>query len=168
MLGMLKDSSWVAIQVRVRREELVASQLQMRGYEHFLPTFDQKLRRGNQIQMRKGPLFPGYLFCKFNAAAPLRIVTIPGVVRILGIPGKPHYLADKEIDEIRKIVVSGAVRGVLPKLEIGRPMLIVNGPLAGISGVLSTVRKHRLLISVTVLKRSIMVQMGPDDLAPIS
>ena len=57
---------WFAVQTRTRYENFAAKQLAGRGYEVFLPFYQCKRRWSDRMQEFEMPLFPGYLFCRFN------------------------------------------------------------------------------------------------------
>ncbi|MGA9886725.1 MAG: transcription termination/antitermination NusG family protein, partial [Candidatus Acidiferrales bacterium] len=57
---------WFALQVRTRQEASVAQQLNGQGYERFLPLYKVRKRWSDRIKEVNAPLFPGYLFCRFN------------------------------------------------------------------------------------------------------
>src|SRR2546427_8571217 len=59
------EHQWFAIQVRPNHEKVTALLLRGKGYEEFLPSYlcNNRLGRGQPCER---PLFPGYLFCRFN------------------------------------------------------------------------------------------------------
>lgn len=166
MDSLSKDEYWIAVQVQPRHEHLVSTQLSYKGYEEFLPCCPSTANTANSRQRR--PLFPGYLFCKFHPlGVAARIVTTPGVVRILSIAGHPVEVREEEIAALRKITISSIECIPCPYLELGNHVRIVNGPLAGITGILTQMERNpRLVVSIQILKRAVSLQIQAQDVAP--
>jgi len=160
--------SWYALQVRHQHEHLVATVLEGKGYLPFLPTWRRRRRRCDRTVETDSPLFPGYVFCHFDAAdRRVPIITTPGVVRIVGAPHGPLPVDDAEIAAIQKVVASGAITGPWPYVKAGQPIRIEHGPLAGIEGSLVEVKnRRRLIVSVTLLQRSIHVDIDSASVKP--
>jgi transcription antitermination factor NusG len=57
---------WFALQVRMRHEAGVVDHLEGKGYEWFLPLYKTQRRWSDRVKEVHSPLFPGYLFCRFN------------------------------------------------------------------------------------------------------
>jgi transcription antitermination factor NusG len=166
------ESYWVAVHVQPRRERLVSLLLRNKGYEEFLPTYRGRSRRTGRlgkVDAQGLPLFPGYLFCRFepnNLNA--RIVTTPGVLRILGTPGKPSEVPSEQILALRSIEKAKAICGPFPFLEIGEKVQIANGSLAGITGILTrTGGQRQLVISVEILRRAVSVHISAENVVPL-
>jgi len=70
---------WYALQVRSRYEKIVASTLLSKGYEGFLPLYSQRRRWSDRMKELELPLFPGYLFCRFDVNKRLPILVTPGL-----------------------------------------------------------------------------------------
>jgi transcriptional antiterminator RfaH len=165
------DNFWVALQVRPQCEQFVAVQLRNKGYEEFLPTC-QTLSRSTSARggWRQAPLFVGYLFCRYiqNSGGGL-IVTTPGVIRILGLGGKPAPICDGEIAALRMITSPGVKCSRSPYVEVGQVVRISSGPLSGITGILSRVAgKDRLVVCVEILRRGVAVQVDAMNVVPVT
>jgi transcription antitermination factor NusG len=158
---------WYALQVRSRYENLVAVHLSAKGYECFLPLYKCRRRWSDRFKQIESPLFPGYVFCRLNRADRLPVLTTPGVFLIVG-PGKdPEPIDETEITAIQSAVKSGLPSQPWPFLQIGQRVRIEEGPLCGLEGILLEFRgRHRLVMSVTILKRSIAVQIEDSWVAP--
>jgi transcription antitermination factor NusG len=103
-------------------------------------------------------IFPGYLFCKIGSEAIGKIVATPGVLRIVGFGTKPAIVNEEEIASIRTIVSSNVVRAPWKYLPNGCGVLIEDGPLKGVKGViLSDGIGRKLVVSVSLLQRSLAV-----------
>ena len=69
---------------------------------------------------------------------------------------------DAEIESIRMITESGLVAESHPYLQPGAKIRISDGPFAGIEGtILRENSRHRFIVSVPLLNRSVSVELDP-------
>jgi transcription antitermination factor NusG len=156
------EGDWVAVQVRLNRERFVAQQLQLHGYEQFLPVASPPPRK--TAGSREYSLIPGYVFCRYKARPGFRIVQAHGVMRIVGIGGSPVAIAEEEIASLRRVIASGAHAEPHRFIRTGDRVEVCAGPLAGLEGILLQIKKAvRVLVNVTILQRSVAVELGIDD-----
>ena len=159
---------WFALQVRTRNEAGVAEQLSRRGYERFLPLYKVRKRWSDRIKEVDAPLFPGYLFCRFDPQDRLPILKTPGVMQIVGFKNGPVAVDESEIQALHTLVAAGAPHQPWPFLTAGDRVRIESGPLLGLEGILTEVRRsHRLVLSVTLLQRSVAVEIDSALVAAI-
>ena len=151
---------WYALQVRARQEVLVADYLRGIGYDWFLPQCKVRKRWSDRVKNIELPLFPGYLFCRFNPHDRLPILKTPGVIQIIGNNRQPIPVDEQEIRAIQALVASGVPNEPWPFMELGDRVRIESGPLRGLEGLLAEVKgNHRLVLSVTLLQRSVAVEI---------
>jgi transcription antitermination factor NusG len=147
---------WFALYVKPRHEKHVSSMLRGRGYEELVPLYHHR----THSRVSELPLFPGYVFCRFNPERRLPIVTIPGVFFIVGFSGGITPVEDIEILALRRIVQSGLPRLPWPELPVGKKVTLASGPLQGVQGVVMEHKNNsRLLVSVNLLQRSVAVEV---------
>jgi transcription antitermination factor NusG len=159
---------WFALQVRSRYENVAAAHLSGKGYECFLPKYTTRRRWSDRFQEVACPLFPGYLFCRLNPLDRHPIHITPGVILIVGQGKTPEPIDETEIAAIQSAVKSGLPSQPYPFLQIGQRVKIDNGPLWGLEGVLLDFKgHHRLVLSVTLLRRSVAVQIEDAWVTPI-
>ena len=160
---------WFAVQTRLRYEQFAAEHLRSKGYDSFLPVYTCRRRWSDRIKKIDQPLFPGYLFCRFDLQNRLPILVTPGVIQIVGSGKSPIPVDDEEIAAIQAIVQSGLPREPWPFLQLGQKIRIASGPLEGYEGILLNVKgNHRLVLSVSLLKRSVAVEVDSEWVSPIS
>jgi transcription termination/antitermination protein NusG len=160
---------WYALQVRPRFEKAVASTLVNKGYEGFLPLCRHRSRWSDRMKEVHLPLFPGYLFCRFDVNRRLPILVTPGVLHVIGIGKTPHPVDEEEIAALQAIVISGLKTEPLSYLTVGEKVRIEIGPLAGIEGILTAVKgSSRLVVSVSLLQRSVSVEVDESWVVPVS
>jgi transcription antitermination factor NusG len=159
---------WFALQVRSRYENIVTAHLGGMGYESFLPLYLCRRRWSDRFKEIECPLFPGYVFCRFNALDRFPILIIPGVSLIVGMGKTPVPIDEAEIAAIQAAVKSGLPSQPWPFIQIGQRVRIEHGPLCGLEGMLLDFRgQHRLVLSVTLLQRSVAVQVEDAWVTPI-
>jgi transcription antitermination factor NusG len=152
--------SWFALQVRSRYESTVLTLLQKKGYESFLPTYRCRRRWSDRIKELELPLFPCYLFCRFNPQNRLPILTTPGLISIVGVAKVPTPIEEAEIAALRTLVSTDVPRQPWPYLQIGQRVKIQYGALYGLEGILVEFRgRHRMVLSVNLLQRSVAVEI---------
>jgi len=161
---------WYALHVRTRFEKVVARNLRGKGFEEFLPLYTRTNRWSDRIKEIELPLFPGYVFCRFNPHDRLPILTVPGVNAVVGIGKNLMPVDESELDAVRAVLKSEAYCEPWPYLEVGQRVQVEYGPLAGTQGIVTMVKNntYRLVISVNMLQRSVAVEIDRDCLKPVS
>lgn len=162
------QARWYAAYTCANHEKRVAEQLGARSVEHFLPVYASVRRWKDRRVELKLPLFPGYLFVHLAMQERLRILQVPGVVRLVGFHGRPTPLPQEEIDRIREFLGQGWRAEPHPYLQVGKRARVVRGPLAGMEGiVVRRKNRSRLVLSFELIQRSMAVEMDEADLAAI-
>jgi transcription antitermination factor NusG len=159
---------WFALQVRVRHEVAVSDHLKGKGYEWFLPLYKSRRRWSDRVKEIEAPLFPGYLFCRFDPHDRLPILKTPGVAQIVGYNHIPIPVDEHEIMAIRRLVASGVPNFPCAYLEVGSKVRIDTGALRGLEGILTDVKgKRRLVLSISLLQRSVAVEIDSDAVSVV-
>jgi transcription antitermination factor NusG len=161
--------SWYAIGIQSRLGSVASATLRGRGYEEFLPMYRSRRQWSDRMKDIELPLFPGYLFCRFNVNDPLMpILTTPGVINIVGAGKTPIPVDNDEIEAIKVILRSGLAMQPRPLLHIGSKVYIERGPLTGLEGIIiNTDKVYRLVVSVNLLQRSVAVEIDREWARPI-
>src|SRR5690348_1511427 len=159
---------WFALQTRCRYERFVAKQRRHKGYEILLPSYERRRRWSDRINELELLRSPGYVFCRFNPLDRLPILVTPGVIRVVGFGKDPVPVDDAEIAAIQVVAQSGLPRQPWPFLQIGQKVRVECGPLCGLEGIFMDFKgRHRLVLSVTLLQRSVAVEMDAAWVIPI-
>lgn len=160
---------WFALSVKRNREKHVAEILRGKGYEEFLPLYRSRRRWSDRYKELELPLFPGYVFCRFEPARRLPVLTTPGVILVVGNGRAPMAVEDSEIEALKLVVSSRRQVQPWPYLQVGERVMIENGALAGLEGILQDVRKScRIVVSVELLQRSVAVEVERSWVRPVS
>ena len=157
------DAEWFAIRVKSNFEKHVSRALSGKGFEEYLPVYRKAAKRGYRASDVELPLFPGYVFGRFAVNRRLPILTIPGVYHIVGVGGVPVPVDPAELATVRAVLETGAGAEPWPFVRTGQRVLIHKGPLRGIEGIVVASKKNfRLVASVTLLQRSVSVEIERD------
>jgi transcription termination/antitermination protein NusG len=164
---LIDPNEWFAVQVWAGREARSAGFLALRGYDVFLPCYRERRRLADRIRTYERALFAGYLFCRMQSHVYAKILTAPGVIRIVGGLEGPIPIPQMEIMAIRRIVDAHLQAEPWPFLEPGQHVRIDAGPLRGTEGTVLTVNDRRkLIVSISLLQRAVAVEIDPEWIAP--
>lgn len=159
---------WYAAYTRAQHEKQVALQLDERTVEHYLPLYEAVRQWKDRRKRVRMPLFPGYVFVRIPLLNRLDVLRIPGVVHLVGFNGTPTALDDEEVESLRCALACGVGAEPHPFLTIGRRVRITAGPLAGHEGILvRRERNLRVVLSIHLIQRSILVQINSESLEPL-
>ncbi len=159
---------WFALRVRANCEKLTGELLRKKGYEEFSPLYRLRRQWSDRVKVVEMPLFSGYVFCRFDVHRRLPILTTPGVVTIVNFGGIPAEIDEAEISAIQTILVSGRLTLPWPYLKVGQRVRVTSGPLRGVEGLLTQMKDElRMVVSVTLLQRSVSVEIDREDVEPI-
>lgn len=167
VLSASLERHWYALHTLSNHEKRVEQYLQSKGVETFLPLCTVVKRWKNRTTAKVHlPLFSGYAFVHIMTPERVRVLSVPGVLSIVGIAGKPTPLLDAEIETLR---VGLHLRRVDPHpyLNIGNRARIRSGPLTGLEGIV--VRKDdrlRIVLTLDQIMRSVAVHVDAEELEP--
>jgi transcription antitermination factor NusG len=164
----MNSEFWYALNVRPRFERSVVVHLSSRGYKPFLPCYSAKRQWSDRVKSIELPLFPGYLFCRFDINSRFPIVTTPGVNFIVGVGRVPEAISDAEIEAIRAIVNSGLRYEPHPFVAVGQVVQVEQGALSGLFGLVTDIKgTSRLIVSINLLRRSVATEIDRKWVRPI-
>jgi transcription antitermination factor NusG len=156
-----------AVRVRVRSEFKANAFLREQGFHSFVPSCERVRKWSDRLRRAQVALFPGYVFCSFDLRDRVAIVKTPGVSEIVGIGRQPVAIDPAELAAVRLLMRAGVDCQPWPYLQVGKRVRVCAGPLAGLEGiVLAAKHAHRVVISVTLLQRSVATVVDPGWLEP--
>ena len=160
---------WFAVHTRMHNQGQVETTLRYKGYDVFGPTHAVTRRIGGREKIVQKPLFPAYLFCSLDPQHRLPVLTVPGVISILGVGNVPTPVDTEVIEAIRRAVASGLPLEPFRLMQPGEPVRVKHGPLEGIEGTFVNYRgRSRLVIVVKALNdRSVSVEMDRSAVTPL-
>ena len=163
----IPSQHWFAAYTSPRHEKAVVRQLNVREVESFLPLYTSVRRWKNGCQVAiEQPLFPGYVFVHVERRHSTKVLQVPGVVSIVGTGRAPSPLPRQEIESLRAGLPQRCYEPH-PYLAAGDKVRIVEGPLAGMSGVLVRRKKSlRVVLSLDLIMQSVAVEIGMNEIEP--
>jgi transcription antitermination factor NusG len=168
MIEPPETALWYAVRVRSNFELYVSTVLEHKGVERFFPTYRSRRVWADRVKTLDLPLFPGYVFCRIPLNQRNRVVTTEGVVGLVGAGRQPIPVSDAEIEAVRTVAQSEVPTEPWPYLKIGQTVRICHGSLAGVEGILVRVKNSwRLVVSVTLLERSVAVEVDAAYISPV-
>lgn len=160
---------WYAAYTSANHEKRVAEQLGARDVEYFLP-LHESVRKWKDRRVRlQLPLFPGYIFVHMALCDRLKVQQVPGLARLVGFGGTPAELPEPEIETLRMRLVSGVRAEPHRYMVAGRRVRVMNGPMAGLQGILTRRKSNaRLVVSLELIQRAIVVEIDEADVEPVA
>ncbi len=134
------DTSWHAVQVLTNHEKRVTLHLSSRSLEHYLPTYSEQSKWTDRTVTLERPLFPGYVFIRFDAGERLRVLSTPGVLHLLG-KGSAGLIPCVEIERIQAALANGYRLQPHPAISKGMHVRMKSGIFAGVEGKVAQIRQ---------------------------
>ncbi len=147
---------------------MIVAHLQGQGFECFLPLYKSIRRWSDRLKEVEQPLFPGYLFCRFDFQNRRPILMTPGVQQIVGVGRTAIPVEDSELECIRAALASELPNHPWPYLQIGERVRVNYGSLNNLEGILINFKgSHRIVLSVTLLQRSVAMEIDLAWVTPV-
>ena len=165
---------WYAVYTKNRHERIVNESLIHKGLNTFFPEIQVWSRRKDRKKKIFTPLFPGYVLVEaanMDNETKLIVLKTDGVVLILGKKenSEPLAVPDQQIAAIRRFLQSNLQVFSLASPKIGEPVRIVDGPLAGMEGIVASVdlKNELFIVNIEVLHRAVAVKLAGFKIAKI-
>jgi transcription antitermination factor NusG len=106
---------------------------------------------------------------KFDPSDKSRVLSDPGLFDFVRCGKALAPVSDYEISALQRVVASGLAMEPWPDLVIGEEVRMQGGPLIGLIGRLLDIKKSmRLILSVNLLNRSILVEIEKGWVRPLA
>lgn len=152
--------SWYAIHVAAKKERQITTTLSEKGYDCFLPLYGKRSTWSDRVKVIPSPLFPGYVFSRFNVLHRLPILVTPNVHGIVGAGKIPTPVHEDDIHAIRTALQNGMPVEPYDSLHKGDLVRVTKGPLRGVEGAFVRYQGScRLVLSIGLINRSVAVEM---------
>jgi transcription antitermination factor NusG len=159
---MFLSGNWFAVAVKPRHEKSVSRSLATKEYETFVPLYKARRVFGRRVKENSLPLFPGYVFARFDGCNRLPVLITPGVNQVLGSRQGPIPIDDAEMASLRTAVKNALEATTIP-FQQGQKVRVTGGPLRGVEGIV--VRKRTsaaIVLAITLMQRSVQVEVEPE------
>jgi transcription termination/antitermination protein NusG len=159
------SDSWFVLWTESRAEKQVAARIAAHGIEPWLPTVTERRRWSDRWRNVVFPLFPGYLFARATAGQLGTLLRTPGVMTVVKDGGRAARLSDSFIASLRHALEHTDVQAQALSDEIefsrGDEVIVRDGPLAGVRGIVQDVRNgRRLVVWVREIGRGVAFTIG--------
>jgi len=157
--------NWYAIHTQPHQETLSESSLQRLGIETFFPRIKQRKIIRRVARTITAPLFPGYLFARFNMDTNYRAVNYArGVRRIVSFGPAPAMVDESIIESIKARLQDDGATLQGPIFSPGQTVRIQGGMFEGLEAVfereLSDRQRAMVLLQVLSGQTRLIVDMA--------
>ncbi len=144
---------WYVIQTKPKKEEEAKSYLSTKGVEIFHPLMENFLLRNGRMNKELKPLFPNYIFGKFDLDQNYPLVRwARGVKKVLGFGEYPTPVSEKVVEMIRTRADTQGIVRLRYHFQANDLIRIKAGPLKDLLGIfegwISDSERVRILLNL--------------------
>ena len=159
--------AWYVCQSKPRQEAKAVARLAEQGYEVYLPMLPRWERKKGAWIKREQVMFPRYCLVRCGSPqqsiAPIR--STPGVLGLVRFGNEVATLGASVVVAIRELAErNGEQAEKSAPFEIGAQVAVVDGPLKGLSGLVSAIAEERVAVMLTLLGREKQILIPADHL----
>jgi transcription elongation factor/antiterminator RfaH len=128
--------NWYLIYTKPKNEDIVSHKFIQAGFKVLNSKIKERKYYRRRLQDIISPLFPCYIFVKFDYPKDYRLIKYTrGVKRIVGTDKTPSVVPDEIIILIRNKLEKGFVTITQPSFKSGEEVVIKGGPFQGFVAV---------------------------------
>ncbi len=160
---------WYVARIRSNAEKLVLLGLQRKQFEVLNPTYQVESRRRDRKKILIRPIFVGYMFLhvELNPERHLEILKTQGVIELLQTSHGPTPVPADQIENVRLLEHHVGEVFQAPTFEVGEEVVVVEGPLTGLRGLVDEADRRFLGIHVDSIPGSVKIQVDPSHVKPV-
>ncbi|WP_421938182.1 transcription termination/antitermination protein NusG [Pelagibius sp.] len=146
----------------MRAEDRAQINLERQGFETYLPRYQRERRHARRRELVKAPLFPGYVFVRFDldTARWRSINGTFGVNHLICYGDRPAAVPEGVVEEIVARMDESGLIALEPRpFHQGEALQIVSGSLSNCRGLFERMAdKNRVILLLSLLGRQVRVQ----------
>ncbi len=165
------DNSWIVLHTKPNQEKLAIENVTRQAFDAYCPMITTTRRHARRRETVKRPLFPGYVFVKWNTQhqqwRPL--LSTRGVQSVIRFGNSPGILSKKFVQELAASEQSGKLdEMVAPDFAPGDQVIIQEGPFRDIiARVLSLPENDRVWLLMDMMGREVRILQKSEALEPV-
>jgi len=160
----MHSSPWHVLHVVSNHEKRVAQHLSVRSVEHYLPLYAERVKWTDRTAVVERPLFSGYVFVRYAPQNRIPVISIPGVLRILGEEER-DMVSSQDLEKIRTGLASGLLLRPHPRLAVGTRVRVRDGVFAGTEGVVTELRHQtKVILTLAAVRQCFSLEVEMDAL----
>jgi transcriptional antiterminator RfaH len=164
-----QGTAWFCLRTQIKHERLAAAHLRlMEDVEVLFPRMSFQRKRGEVVRQITEPLFPNYLFARFNPHHALaRVRHAHGVLTVVRFGNRLPVIPDSVIEELRQSLGIEQVCHVETSLAPGDMVAICGGAFSGLQAVIMNYvpRKQRVTLLLDFLGRQVNIEISEKEVA---
>lgn len=161
--------NWYLVYTKPKNEDCVAKKFFESGFEVLNPKLKERKYIRRKLQDAVSPLFPCYVFVKFDLLKNYRMIKYSrGVKKLVGADSMPAVVPEDIISSIRDRIEDGVIAIRAQKFETGEKVVIKAGPLQGFDAIFEKELKGMERVSILLKTINARVDIDPAFLAKIS
>ena len=163
------SKKWYILQFKPNSHHQATKNLNRQGFETFLPLYDNTTRKASRFISTRKPLFPGYMFIKFDRVENdwHKINNTYGVSRLITFNSILKPIPTRFIESLMRRYDSSGKLIPIEKLKKGAQVTVLTGPFANF---IATVEKYegdqRISIFMDLMGRKTKIHTSSDALQP--
>ncbi|MBC7126259.1 MAG: UpxY family transcription antiterminator [Bacteroidales bacterium] len=157
----MESAKWFAVYTKPRNEKKVYARLVEKGIETFLPLQKKLKQWSDRKKLVDEPLFRSYIFVHIDLKRYYDVLNTQGVVRYITFEGKAVPIPDRQIDQIKQLLVQDIeLEAVEGQIEPGTRVEVRFGSLQGIEGeMVEHAGKKKVVIRIDHISHSLLVTL---------
>ena len=161
------SKAWFILQFKSNSHHLAAKNLNRQGFETFLPLHETTSRRLSRFINTSKPLFPGYMFIKFDRAESEghKINSTYGVSRLITFNSILKSIPTVFVDHLMKRYDLSGKLLPIQKLKKGDQVTVLKGPFANFIATVETYEAdQRIWILMDLMGSKTKIHTSSDSL----
>lgn len=160
-----EQKSWFALYTKSKSEFKAAEQLKSIGVDYYFPTVMKVRQWSDRRKKITEPVIRGYIFIYAYEKERLLSLEQESIVRCVLDRGRAARIPDWQIENLKKILEAKADVLIHEGLVPGRKVLIKEGPLEGVIGVIKKLEdgKKNIVVSIDLLNRSVIAHLPAES-----
>lgn len=128
--------NWYLVYTKPKNEDIVSQKFVDAGFQVLNPKLKERKVYRRKLQDIISPLFPCYIFVRFDGSDDYRLVKYTrGVKSIIGTTGEPSIVPEEIINSILTRMADGVVLLEPKEFKPGDKVIIKAGPFEGFNAI---------------------------------
>lgn len=154
------NHKWYVLYTRTNFEMKVNADILTREFESYLPLQTIWRKWSDRRKRLFVPLFPNYVFVKMPLREKTKVLSIPGVIKLISVDREPIAVSEDDLEKVRRLVESNKDLAVEVEKYVGMKVRVVSGVFAGLEGeIIRVSNRARLLVKLGSINQALSVEM---------